>query len=205
MKRMAEAALGSTPRLDGRPSTVGGFALRTLAWLPVAFFIWYFTAAIILYPAVIFIRALASVGHLVRAVEQSGSVVTFITTLKASTVASGAVLTVDVNLLLYSFGLPLLAALTLATRERAWKQRLAIGYAVLLPCIAASVFADFLKNVAHTAGPSIAAQAGFTTWEREAIAFAYQFGALILPTVAPAVAWVAMHGGFLSSLRRNVR
>jgi hypothetical protein len=203
MKRMAEVALGPDPRVASRSSTVGGFALRTLAWLPVAFFIWYFTAAIILYPAVLIIRGLASVSHIVRTVEQSGSVVTFITTLKASTVASGAVVTVDVNLLLYSFGLPLLAALTLATRERAWKQRLAIGYAVLLPCIAASVFADFLKNVAHTAGPAVAAQAGFTSWEREAIAFAYQFGALILPTVAPAVVWVAMHGGFLSSLRRN--
>ncbi len=205
MKRMSAAAFGTAGRADSLPSTVGGFALRTLAWLPVTFFIWYFTAPVILYPAVLIVRGLAMLTRLIRTVEQSASTVTFITTLKASSVASGAVVTVDVNLLLYSFGLPLLAALTLATREREWKRRLAIGYVVLLPCIAASVFADFLKNVAHTAGPAVAAQAGFASWQREAIAFAYQFGALILPTVAPAVLWVATHGGFLSSLRRRAR
>ena len=203
MKRMATAAITNESRRDSRPSSVGGFALRTLAWLPVTFFVWYFTAPVILYPVVLIVRGLASLGHLVRAVEQSGAAVTFITTLKASTVASGAVVTVDVNLLLYSFGLPLLAAMTLATREPEWKRRLAIGYAVLVPCIAASAFADFLKGVAHTGGAGVAAQAGFASWQREAIAFAYQFGALILPTVAPAVLWVAMHGAFLASLRRS--
>jgi hypothetical protein len=130
--------------------------------------------------------------------------VTFVTTLKPAG-TSGAVVTVDVNLLLYSFGLPLLAALTIAAHEPAWKRHLAIGYAVLLPCIAWCVLADFLKNVAIGAGPAVSAQTGFTAWQREAIAFAFQLGSLILPAVAPAVLWVAMHGRFLSSLRHRDR
>ena len=54
---------------------------------------------------------------------------------------------------------------------------------MLLPCFAWCVLADFLKNVAITAGPVIASQAGFAPWQREAIAFAFQFGSLILPAV----------------------
>jgi hypothetical protein len=40
---------------------------------------------------------------------------------------------------------------------------------------------------------------------REAIAFAFQFGSLILPAVAPAVLWVALHGRFVGALRHRER
>jgi hypothetical protein len=42
-------------------------------------------------------------------------------------------------------------------------------------------------------GLGVASQTGFSAWQREVIAFGYQFGALILPTVVPAVVWVLMH------------
>ncbi|MGE5171363.1 MAG: exosortase H-associated membrane protein [Rudaea sp.] len=186
-------------------ASVGRFVLRTLAWLPVAFVVWYFTAPLLLWPSVLVLRA---IGHtafadVVRAVEQSAATATFVTPLRSGGVAQAGVITVDVNLLLYAFGMPLFAALTLAARERAWKRHLAVGYAVLAPLVAASAFADFLKNIAITAGPAVASQAGFVAWQREAIAFAYQFGTLILPAVAPAVLWVATHGRFLAALREG--
>ena len=186
-----------------RATTVGRFALRTLGWLPVAFAVWYVAAPVILYPVTLIVRAAAytTMRALVGGVEQSRAIVTFVTTLKVATLTPRAVLTVDVNMLLYAFGLPLFAALTLAAHERDWKRHLAVGYAVLLPLIACCVLADFLKNVAITAGPAIAAQAGFVAWQREAIAFAFQFGSLILPAVAPAVLWVALHGRFVAALR----
>ena len=70
-----------------------------------------------------------------------------------------------------------------------------------MPFIAWGVLADFLKNVAITSGPLVASQTGFVAWQREVIAFAYQFGSLMLPTVVPAIAWVALHRGFLERLR----
>ena len=132
-------------------------------------------------------RAIVRVGlpDLVRTIEQSGAIATFVTTLRPGGTALNGVVTVDVNLLLYSFGLPLFAALTLAARERAWKRHLGVGYVALQPFIAWGVLADFLKNVAITAGPAVASQTGFAGWQREAIAFAFQFGSLILPAVAP--------------------
>jgi len=116
---------------------------------------------------------------------------------------SGGFVSVDVNLLLYSFGMPLLAALTLAAREPSWKRHLLVGYVVIIPFIAFGGFADFLKNVAITAGPAVASQTGFSAAQREAIAFAFQFGSLILPAIVPAIVWVLMHRRFLERLRQG--
>ena len=129
------------------------FVGTTLAWLVPAFALWYFAAPILVAPAVLLVRLVARAGlaDVVRTIEQSGSVATFVTTLASGTPASHGVVTVDVNMLVYSFGLPLFAALTLAARERAWKRHLAIGYAALLPCVALPALADFLKSVAITA------------------------------------------------------
>ena len=66
------------------------------------------------------------------------------------------------------------------------------------------MLADFLKNVAITMGPQIASRTGFVAWQREAIAFSYQFGTLILPTVVPVVTWVLTHRAFLDRLRPRI-
>ena len=105
--------------------------------------------------------------------------------------------------LLYSFGLPLFAALVIAARTPRWLRILATGYTAMLPFIAFGVFADFLKDIAIGAGPLVASQTGFAPWQREAIAFSYQIGALILPTIVPAVAWLLTHRAFLERMRRE--
>lgn len=188
-----------------KTSTLGHFVLVTLVVLPLAFAGWYLAAPLLLAPVVWLTRAAVRLGvpDLVRSVEQSGAIVTFVTTLKPAGVAAAGVVTVDVNLLLYSFGLPLLFALTIAAHEPAWKRHVVAGYVALLAPISVGVVADFLKNIAITAGPAVASQTGFVGWQREVIAFAFQFGSLILPAVAPAVAWVAMHGRFVRDLRQR--
>jgi hypothetical protein len=65
------------------------------------------------------------------------------------------------------------------------------------------VLADFLKNIGITAAPQVVTQAGFTPVQRELIAFAFQFGSLILPAVAPAIVWVLTHRVFLERLGRT--
>jgi hypothetical protein len=187
---------------------LSGFIARVFAWLPAAFVVWYFAAPVLMWPVALLVELVArsAFGDLVRGVEQAGSVLTFATALKpGSTSTRVAEITADVNMLLYSFGLPLYAALVLAARERGWPRRLLAGYAALVPFVAWGVLADFLKTVAITSGPQIASQTGFVAWQREVIAFAYQFGALILPTVVPAVAWVLAHRRFLERLRAGPR
>ena len=186
-------------------SPLARFVLVVLAWLPLTFAVWYFAAPIILWPAAMLVELVAQTGFadIVRAVEQNGATLTFTTALRPGQAIAGGIVSVDVNMLLYAFGLPLFAALTLAAHEPKRIKWLCVGYACLLPAIAWSVLADFLKNISITAPPQIASQTGFTAWQREAIAFAFQFGSLILPAVAPAVAWVLTHRSFLESIRRT--
>jgi hypothetical protein len=63
--------------------------------------------------------------------------------------------------------------------------------------------AEFLKRVVFDTAPAVAAQTGFGSLQREAIAFAYQFGSLILPAVAPAVFWILTHRAFLERFTRG--
>jgi len=179
------------------------FVCVTLAWLPVAFAFWYVLAPIILLPAEAIVRALAFgfFQPLVTSIESHGGVLSFVTTLRPGEARAGGVLTVDVNMLLYAFGLPLFAALTLAARQRPVWRPLAIGYLAMMPFVAWGVLADFLKNVAITASPLVVSQASFSAVARDMIVFAYQLGSLILPAVVPAVTWVLTHRPFLTRLR----
>ncbi len=164
----------------------------------------YFGAPLLLWPVGLLLEAVTTAGFhdLVTGVEQHAALFTFATSLKPGVAdTASAHITVDVDGLLYAFGMPLFAALVLAARESRWPRKLAIGYVALVPVVAWGVMADFLKNVAITSGPLIASQTGFVAWQREAIAFAFQFGSLILPTVVPAVTWVITHRAFLERLR----
>lgn len=188
-----------------RPPRLPAFVLAVLAWLPLTFAVWYFTAPLLLWPAAVLAEVIARTGFgtLVRDVEQSNALLTFATSLRPGTGQGDAFVSVDVNLLLYAFGMPLLAALILAAREPAWKRHLLVGYGALLPVATFGALADFLKNVAITAGPAVASQTGFSAPQRESIAFAFQLASLILPAIVPAIAWVLMHRDFLERLRQR--
>ena len=184
-------------------STLARFVLQTLIWLPLTFTFWYFAAPLLLWPAY-FLTALIARGafsDIVATVEISGATLSFLTLLRPGTATGGGAISVEVNLLLYAFGLPLFAALTLAARNAHWIRTLLSGYLALLPFIVWGALADFLKNVAITASPMVVSQTGFASWQRELIAVAYQFGALILPAVAPAIIWVILHRAYLERMR----
>ena len=194
----------SAPSVGTQLSPLARFILAVLAWLPATFAIWYFAAPILLWPVALLAELVGRIGfpHIVRTVEQAGAIVTFTTSLRPGQAIAGGIVTVDVNMLLYSFGLPLFAALTIAAREGNRIRTLLVGYGVLLPAMALGLMADFLKNIAITAPMQVVSQTGFAAWQREAIAFAFQFGSLILPTVAPAIVWVLTHRLFLERMRR---
>jgi len=181
------------------------FVVTALAWLPLTFGAWYLLGPLLLWPVRLLVQLIARVGFsdLVRTIESGASSLAFVTTLKPGEGTGAGVVSVDVNMLIYAFGMPLFAALTIAAREAKWWRTLAIGYAVMVPFVAWGVLADFLKGIAIAAPAAIASQTGFSGLQREIIAFAYQFGSLILPAVVPAVLWVLLHRAFLERLRRR--
>jgi len=186
-----------------RGTSLGGFVLRVVAWLPPAFVVWYLAGPLFAFPIGLLTRGVTRLGFadIVQSVEQQGHLITIISTLKATLATTenpaGGVVSVELNALLYSFGFPMLVALILAARQPHVLRKLVLGYVVLAPFVTWGLVAEFLKRVTFDIAPSAAAQAGFGPLQREAIAFAYQFGALILPTVAPAVFWVLTHRRFL--------
>jgi hypothetical protein len=181
------------------------FVLRVVAWLPLTFAVWYLAAPLLVWPVALLAELFTrSTFDWVKSVEQMGPLITFVTSLKpaegSNPAGVKAVVSVESNVLLFSFGLPMLAALILAAREPRRVRLLLLGFVVLLPFQTFSVVADFLKNVAILAPPAVSSQTGINAFQREVIAFCYQFGTLILPTVAPAIVWVLMHRRFLEKL-----
>jgi hypothetical protein len=165
--------------------------------------VWYLAGPVLAWPIALLTRVVTRLAFadLVGVVEQHGHVLTIVSTLKTTlaTASNAGVISVDVDVLLYSFGLPMLAALILAARQPHTMRRLILAYFVLAPFVTWGLVAEFLKHLVFDTSVTVAAQAGFSPLQREVIAFAYQFGSLILPTVAPAVFWVLTHRRFLES------
>ncbi len=101
---------------------LGGFVVRVFAWLPAAFVVWYFAAPVLLWPAALLVELVAhapgsrtscrGVDAVRRDAELRDDAAA-----RAPPRRRPDTITVDVNMLLYAFGLPLYAALVLAARE----------------------------------------------------------------------------------------
>ena len=185
------------------PLSVGRFVLRTFLWLPPCFAVWYLGAQYLarLFGALarLFVELFKS--GLVSALELQGLDLVFVTTIQVHPApAQIAVLLVEVNPLLYTYGLPFFVALMLAARAKGWK--ILAGAAVLLPFQAWGIAFDFLAQIVRT-GTDVCAQAGLLGWRAEVIALAYQIGSLIFPALVPVALWAAFNRPFLASLARS--
>ena len=107
------------------------------------------------------------------------------------------VLAVEVNPLIYSYGLALFLALMLAARARWWK--VLAGVAILFPFQGWGIGFDFLAQVGAKLGPEVAAQAGLLG-AREAIALAYQAGNLLFASLVPVALFVAFSRPYIEGL-----
>ncbi len=90
----------------------------------------------------------------------------------------------------YGYSLPLLLALLLAGSRRKLLRHAVIGALFLVPFHAFSIVATMLKDLAVGTGPAITAQMALSQGQLELIAFCYQLGVLLLPTLVPILLWV---------------
>ena len=168
------------------------FVLHTFLWLPPCFAAWYFSAPYHAAVAGRLARLLANqfTTGIVSALEQTGTVLVFVTTIKVHPApGQTALLVPEVNPMLYTYGLALFLALMLAERAKWWK--VLAGVAVLLPFQAWGIAFDFLAQVGIQLGAEVSAQAGLLGWRAEVIALCYQLGVLIFPSLVPIVLWAA--------------
>lgn len=179
---------------------LGTFVARTFLWLPPCFAAWYLLAPFHSAVAAGFARFFVALFNaaLVAATEQEQHALVFVTKLQVQQAPGQAgVLAVEVNPLIYTYGLALFVALMLAARARWWK--LLAGAAILLPFQGWGIGFDFLAQVGAKLGPELATQAGLLG-AREAIALAYQMGNLVFPTLIPVALFVAFSRPYIEGL-----
>ncbi len=184
------------------------FVVRVLLLLPLAFALWYFTAAWHLAP-VVWLSELILRSWMPDAVADlrlRGDALLLVThfgEVGGRLVANpppGENLGFLSNPLSYSYSLPVFAALALATPGRRQWWRLLAGLAILMLVAVASMLATLLKTLAFDVGSVFVAQQHWGMAERSSVALAYQFGSLLLPMVTPVVLWLALHRAYLAEL-----
>lgn len=111
-----------------------------------------------------------------------------------------AQLTPEVNFRTFGYGTVLLWSLLLASRPHRLPGRLLLGTLALWPLQSLSLCFQWLRDVAISTGPQVLAQTGMPGWSLELIAYAYQFGFLILTPLAPVVLWLLLDRHFVRAL-----
>ncbi|MDF1483771.1 hypothetical protein PY257_00950 [Ramlibacter sp. H39-3-26] len=114
-----------------------------------------------------------------------------------------AELTGEVDPAKYGYSLPLLLALLVAGSRRHLLRNALVGAACLVPFHAFSIAATLLKDMVLGGGPGVLAQTGFAQWQIELLAFCYQLGVLLMPTLAPILVWLGLDCSFASTLLRQ--
>ena len=180
--------------------TLAAFVLRAFLWLPPCFAAWYLCAEVHTAIAARFARLFVAFvdARLMTAVEQPAIDLVFVTPIPVHTAGGQAgVLAVEVNPLIYTYGLALFVAVALAARLRWWK--VLAGAAILLPFQGWGIAFDFLAHIAAKLGPEVAAQAGLLG-AREFIALSYQLGNLVFPSLVPVALFVVFGWTYVERL-----
>jgi hypothetical protein len=177
-----------------------GFLWRIFAWLPVCFVAWYWVAPFHAEVASWATQGILGVfeADVVDHLERAGHVLSFVTRLESTTDGtSTGVFVVDVDAVLYTFGVPLFAALMLASRGAAWA--LLVGTLALLPIQSAGIAMGFLVQLIGQ-GTNVASVTGIHGWRAECVALAYQFSSLVMPAAAAILMWCAFRRDFIGRL-----
>lgn len=188
---------------------IQAFILGVVLFLPITFAIWYLAALVHLAPLTWVTEQLLQFifPQSVLWLKLDGS--TLILASNFGTDAYGAIVSPPVsddlmgfhlNPLIYTYSLPLLFALILATPATNKWQQLVWASLLWLPLAGFSMFFSVLKVLSFDVGAAFQQQQALSAWSLDLIALAYQTGTLILPMIAPLVIWMALNRGFLLKL-----
>ena len=98
----------------------------------------------------------------------------------------------------YGYGFPILFALLLAAHAGQFFRKAVIGSLLLIPFQAFTIVMVLLKDAAFRTGAG--ATVGFTQLQLDMIAYGYQLGVLLVPTVAPIVIWLWLDKKYVTTV-----
>jgi hypothetical protein len=209
------------------------FVLTAAFWLPAMFFIWFGLSSAVVFPVIRLAEVvlLSWMPDLVTSMGQDyqHAVYAYVADVSGVSGLPASRLAVEeqrTNVLIYSYGLPLLFGLVMATPLN-WRHtflQLGVGLVVLTGVQAFGLIGDVLKTLAFGVGPAVqsalasmdfgatAAAAGAAAdrhmlealarhgLQPDLIALIAQFGYLVLPAVIPVALWIVMNARFLETL-----
>jgi len=180
------------------------FFLAAIAWFLVTTLVWVQVSAWTSYPAAALTHIVLGNGakDWVRTMHKTPGQLQVNTRIKVPVAdkAPGrgkAELVVETDPAHYAYGLPLFLALLLASRSPHMVGRAVAGYLILLVPQTFSLAFDILKQIMVAGNP---ASLGIAPWRMETIALGYQFGSLLLPTLAPIALWLWLDRAFFSAV-----
>ena len=188
-----------------RFSSLWTFFLAAIAWFLVATLGWMQVSAWTSYPSAAIAHILLGNGakDWVRTIHKTPGQLQVETRVEVSLPENAqgqgkADLVVEADPARYAYGLPLFLALLLASRSRNFIRRALAGYFILLIPQTFSLVFDVLKQILVAAGHP--ESLGIASWQMEAIALGYQFGSLLLPTLAPIALWFWLDRAFFAAV-----
>ncbi len=202
------------------------FLLSALLWLPLMFFLWFWFAAPLVWPVIQMVKValLHAWPQLFAGVTQGadlldaqgrvlghpGYLMQLSTSVMVNAAPAGApakfgFIEPTVNPMIYGYALPLFVGLVMASPLTS-RQRLAqcaIGVPLIWIAQAFGVVSESLKAVSIDSGALGAEAAQRAGLSLNLIALCYQFGYLILPSLLPALLWIAANRHFIEALTRR--
>lgn len=189
------------------------FLLRVMLLLPLTFLLWYVSARWHLAPITLLSQAIIKVlapdallwlkldGHnLIIAANFTRTTEGII----VSPAVGQELLGFQLNPLIYSYSLPLLTALLLATPAANPFKHLVQGLLLLVPTEIISMVFSVLKTLAFDIGLAFQMQQGLAPSILDGIAIGYQLSTLLLPMVTPLIIWAVLKRDFLECLAPNL-
>lgn len=185
--------------------------VSALLYLPLCFFIWFYTAPLLVMPAKWLAELVMSMwqADLFNGIEQQK----FIFQVQTLIFPAGfngqdakiAVLEVTVNPMKYGYGLAVFAGLVISIpnlKATIKLVHLAVGFAVISVIQANGVFWETCKSLLFSGGGDAFQAINDTGISHDLVAAMYQMSYLILPAVIPVVIWVLLNRGFIEEITR---
>lgn len=185
------------------------FIAWVIIWMPIMFALWYILAIFHLAPVTVLaeqvIQWLAPDALLWLKLEGHELLIAS----NFATDTAGQIITpppdndalgFQQNPLIYSYGLPLLLALLLATPRKDKWWSIGVGVLCILPLHVFSMVFSVLKILTFEVGQAFVLQQGWSAWTVDMIALAYQMGTLLIPMIAPLIIWIALNREFVEQL-----
>jgi len=202
----------TAPEVDAESDRVDirQFFLLAFLWMPLGFAGWFYLAGLMSYPVSVLSRwiLVGGIPELFVTLTQ----IDYHFEIKSAIPASAELLALsnkqvgnyafDVQPMIYGYGLPLIFGMVMSMPmpvRRRLLQLLVGSFAIALVQTWGVVF-ESIKTAMFSMGPEAGARIVEAGFNPTVVAFCYQMGYLVLPSLVPVVLWVALNRDFFDLL-----